>query len=474
MSEAAAVPTPSRSLWGQTEGEARRRPLQPGDVLRVIARARRTAALYGAGHPVVASTMREAHGILAGLVAAGHSLRLAIHEDTFYVERTVLLEESLQLYALLLDLREREVGVLEFHAGVEVEELQHLVEVLNLPAAELRRGGGASHALARRGVRHITVGPAPAAPEELRLRVDPRDAYRAGLRVADELTFQASRGLPLEMRKARMVVNSLVDIIMEDRAGLLGISALRAYDEDTAHHSLNVAVLALLMAERLNVDRARLIAIGLAGLLHDIGKVRVPREILLKAAALTPEEQVVMRRHPVYGAHLLRNLPGLARVAFIAAFEHHANYDLSGYPRIGTRRFPHLVTRIVQIADFFDAATSARRPYHRPMAPVEAMRFILDKAGTIFDPVLARIFVHALGLYPVGSLVELDTGELGVVLRPGERELTRPVLRVVQNRFHDPIAPYTLDLEDDPERHIVRAVDPEAAGIDPTAHLQVQ
>jgi len=229
-----------------------------------------------------------------------------------------------------------------------------------------------------------------------RAKADPQDAYRAGLRVQDEMTYQASIGMPLNLRKARAVVNSFIDIIAEDNIALPVVAMLKNYDEDTYHHSLNVSVLSLMIGERLQLSRELLMTLGLAALLHDIGKVRIPQELLNKPGKLTPDEMALIRRHPIYGAHALRDLPGLARLAMVVAFEHHANYNLSGYPPLAAKDLPHLLTRIVQIADVFDAMTSTRRLYRRPLMRVEALQVIFEGAGTLFDPVVAKMALRVL------------------------------------------------------------------------------
>ena len=462
----------SRVLWSHTPGGKRARARRPGEILSAISRTRRTAALFGIDHPIVMETVVEAHEVIAQLLATRLSLRFSIYEDAFFVENRVLLEESLQLYPLLVEMREREIGTIELHAGLEAVELRSLVEVLSLIPPDLRHRGGPATALEKLGVRHISVGPAGPPREELNLKVDPREAYRAGLQVMDELGFQASRDVPLDLRKARLVLNSLMDIVAQDKVALLGVSALKSYDEDTAHHSVNVSILSLVMGAQLELSRIAMTTLGLASLLHDIGKVRVPRDILTKAGKLTVEEMDIVRRHTLYGANILRNLPGLARLAMVVAFEHHANYDLTGYPAIAAKNGLHLLTRIVQVADFFDAATSSRRVYHRAMLSNEAMTFILDRAGKIFDPVVAKVFVQQLGLYPVGSVVELDTGAVGIVVAPGGREVARPVVKVLRTGGRDVTAPYTLNLGEERERRIVRALDPVEAGIDPGAARQ--
>ncbi len=460
-------------LWKGEPGPMRPRPGRPGEILTALARAKRNAALYSAGHPVVDETINDTHQAISQHVQARSSLILAIHEDTFFAENVLLLEESLRLSSLLVELKEREVGSIEFVDGLEPWELTRLIEVLNLSVADLGGQGGAATRLSQARVQHVAIRPPRMlSPEDrARIRVDPRDAYRAGLRAMDEVSFEASRDLPLELHKAKLVLKSIVDLIQMDRTSMMSVAALKTYDEDTFHHSVNVSILSMMMAARLQLDRVLTVALGLAAMLHDIGKVRVPPAIITKPGVLTPGELEVVRRHPIYGAYLLGSLSGLARLAMVVALEHHANYDLSGYPRLSVKKVPHLLSRIVQLADFYDAATSSRRLYRRPMLPSEAIRLINHQAGKLFDSTLARLFVQVLGLYPSGSVVELDMGELAVVIRPSERDVCRPLVKVVTDAARDLIEPWLLNLEEYRERRIARAVDPVEVGVNVAAYL---
>jgi putative nucleotidyltransferase with HDIG domain len=446
--------------------------VRPGEILRGLSRARRTAALYGTAHPVARQTVGEVHGTIQDFLTDRHSVRFFVHEETFFAGRTVLLEESLRLPSLLADLQEREIGMIELQEGLEPAELSRLVDVLIASPEELRRHGGAVSVLSMQDVRHVRIGTVRAfsSDEESGLRVDPRDVYRAGLRLIDDLHFQAARELPLDMKKASLVVSSMIEVMADDKAALQGLAVLKHYDESALHHSVNVTILALMIGVQSRMERPQLMTLGLGALLHDIGKVRIPRQILTKPARLTDDELVVVRRHTLYGAHLLRNLAGPSRLAMIVAFEHHANFNLSGYPRIIMKSVPHPLSRIVQVAEFYDAATHSRRTDHRPMLPAEAMAFVASRAGEIFDPDAAHIFVRAVGRYPVGSVVELDSGELAVVLRPSERDPSRPVVKVVQDRSGDDVPARTINL-DESARRIVRSLDPTETSVDVAAHL---
>ncbi len=391
-------PAPDVSAHAPVPGDAARRA-RPGLALHGLARTRRTAALYGADHPVTATAADDAFTAFAELLHAHQSVRVFLLDDTFYFGRTLLLEESLRLTDLLADLADRGVGVLEFHAGLGARELQRLAEALAMPPAEVRHAGGMRAVLEQRGVRHIAVFDPPTVTPEQRaeFQVDPRDVYRAGLRAADDLYDQARRGAAIDTRKATTVVVSLLDILLEDRAPLLARVSGRQHDAATAHHPVNVAVLAMLVGMEIGLPRPLLIALGLAGLLHDIGMVRLPTDETTGTDGLTDERRAHLRRHPFYGAHLLRALPGLSRLAMVVAFEHHANFNLSGYPEIRSRPAPHMLTRVVAVADFFDTVTAAPPPDQPRMHPSAAMAFIERGAGTLFDPRVARAFVRGLG-----------------------------------------------------------------------------
>lgn len=465
----------SATAWTATGDPPLPSQLRPGAVLRGLSRVWRTAALYGKDHPVVERQLNDLLQIVPHLLADRPSLTIFIHEETFFVGKRMLLEESMQLSPLLNALKKQHILTLTISTGLEARELRAMVALLSMPADEVPRRGGAAAYLVQNSVHHIAVGstqPTEVLPSTA-FQVDPRDAYRAGLHVIDELYVQASKNTMLDLHKARIVVNSLADTFTRHRPDLMRAAIIKNYDQNTYHHSVNLCILSLFVASRLQLDQATTAALGLAALLHDIGKVRVPREVLNKTGELTADERMIMQRHSVYGAQLLSHLTGHSRLAMIVAFEHHANYDLSGYPSISAKERPHLLARIVQIIDSYDAATSSRRIYRRPMAPDEVMRFILKGAGTIYDPALVKAFVHELGVYPVGTLVVLDDGALAVVRRPGERDAARPVVGIIDPRANSPVILDELNLEDHQQRRISRSVDRADLGMDETTYMSL-
>ncbi|HET6369592.1 MAG TPA: HD-GYP domain-containing protein, partial [Nitrospiria bacterium] len=281
----------------------------------------------------------------------------------------------------------------------------------------------------------------------------------------------------VSFKKAKRVVQSMVDLILQEDSTLLGLTNLRCHDEYTYNHSVNVCILALAMGQRLGYNRRHLSELGMAALFHDLGKSEIPLEVLNKPAEFTEEEWNIMRRHPIFSVKELVRLKGINDLAIkvaIGAFEHHLNYDLSGYPRLASKRPVSLLGRIISIVDCYDALTSSRVYNRVPFPPDRALRFMLNKAGRAFDPVLIKIFVNAIGVYPIGTMVLLNTKEIGVVYasNPNPERGDRPKAKLVVDRMGREIDGEIVDLSElDPQtnnylRTITKTIDASKYKID--------
>jgi putative nucleotidyltransferase with HDIG domain len=239
----------------------------------------------------------------------------------------------------------------------------------------------------------------------------------------------------LNFKRAKRVIQKMVDLITEDESVLLSLTTIKNYDEYTFNHSANVAVYAIALGQKLGLDRGALADLGMAGLFHDLGKIRVPREILNKPGRLSEDEWEIMKNHSVYGAEILlrsRELTDATIRCVLVAFEHHLNLDLGGYPRLRDRRDLNLFSKLVAISDCFDALTTPRAYRHVSYSPQEALSIMMEGRGTLFDPTLLKIFVNAVGFYPIGTLVEIGTGEIGVVFRntSDAANVDRPLVKI--------------------------------------------
>lgn len=255
-------------------------------------------------------------------------------------------------------------------------------------------------------------------------------AYGYALTSLKEVAAKISSNRRAGIRKNMRVVQNMIDLIVDDEAILLGLTTVRDYDDYTYTHSVNVAVLAMCMGLRIGLSRKLLETLGVCGMFHDLGKVDIPHEILNKPGKLNDSEFEEIEKHPMNSVRQILKLQASRNIKdkiLLPPFEHHMKYDLTGYPHTRRQKSPNLLSRILTIVDVFDAITSPR--VYRPTAisPDRAIEIMIEKSGKDFDPVLLKVFVNILGVYPVGTLLELDTGEIGLVTgSANSSDVTRP------------------------------------------------
>ena len=307
--------------------------------------------------------------------------------------------------------------------------------------------------------------------------------YSQSVAVTKDVINSVRIGKTPNIRKIKRVVQGIVDQVLNEETSLIGLTAIRDYDEYTFTHSVNVCIFSVALGRRLGMNKLQLYELGLAALMHDIGKSRVPLDMLQKNGELTEEEWKWMAAHPWLGVLVLfqfrRQQDELSYRAMTVCQEHHMKIDLTGYPRNVRPRQVSLLSKIVSIADGYDAATT-RRVYRTeaipPSAVLEEMR---DNPRRGLDQVLVKAFINLLGIYPVGTLVVLDTFELAVVTAasPNPEALSRPTIKIISDAQGNTISPpLQVDLAV-PEsggqyaRTIIKTVDPERYGITPGDYL---
>ncbi|MHB8170867.1 MAG: HD-GYP domain-containing protein [Thermincolia bacterium] len=229
---------------------------------------------------------------------------------------------------------------------------------------------------------------------------------------------------------AKQIVKKMAEEIMANKNVIAKLSDIRVLDDYTFAHSVNVCVLSMAMGVIMNYSLRKLYDLGLGALLHDIGKVRISENILNKPGALDYDELVEIHRHPVYGYEILRQHPEISALVANVAFQHHEKYNGTGYPkRIAGEQIDEYA-RIVAIADVYDALT-ANRVYKNMVLPYEAVEIIIASSGYQFEPELVKKFVQNTAIYPIGSMVELNTGEIGIVVKNNRSLPMRPTIKVI-------------------------------------------
>jgi len=296
--------------------------------------------------------------------------------------------------------------------------------------------------------------------------------------VAEKITNQKKVGV----RKALRVIQNMVDLVMEDESIVLGLSTIRDYDDYTFTHSINVAVLSMCLGRRIGISRMSLNRLGICGLFHDLGKLDIPVDIIRLPRRLSEKEFEVVKKHTIYSVAQIIKLQAardLKSKILLPPFEHHMKFDLSGYPQTPRKKSVSLFGRILTIADVFDAITSPRNYRISALTQDQALGYMLAHSGTDFDPILLKMFINMLGVYPVGSLLELDTGELALVIDTGKTiDKTRPkVMLLAQGGKDGYLKIGETDLsERNPDsgaylRNIVKSLHPSTYGIQPAEYL---
>lgn len=242
-------------------------------------------------------------------------------------------------------------------------------------------------------------------------------------------------GEALDTEQARDTVNECVQSVIRHPDALLWMSRIREKQEYTAEHCLNVCILAIAFGRQLGFSEQELENIGMCGLLHDVGKMRVPAEIINKEGPLTVKEYRMMKAHTVHGRNLLMSTSGIYGGVIDAAYSHHERIDGEGYPRKLPGSGISYYSKIISIVDAYDAMT-ADRCYDAAKTSTQALKIIYAERGKQFDEQLSLKFIQTIGLYPAGSLVELYNGQVGIIIEANVRfrHLPRVILVLDENK----------------------------------------
>ena len=446
----------------------------PDELVRRLAAGLRATELYAPQHPLVQRSVQGLASACSAFLADASSVVIGFIGDDVVVNDTRLGKGTASLTGFVRGLRDREIEKITFHRGVTPTEIQAFLGELASKRARTPLG----ERLAAKDVRRIVIGKLSIEDvQQDSVGIEAaRRVYGSAVESAETLWDQAKSGDKPDPETARKIIDSLANIVNQDRTSLMALTALKKYDNYTFTHMVNVAALSMAQARALNLEGPLLREFGFAALMHDIGKVNTPLEVLNKPGKLTADEFKLMKQHVVDGAHILRRTPEMPALAPIVAFEHHLKQDLSGYPEnIGHRKL-NLCTMIVSIADVFDALRS-NRPYREGLATARIRSIMNEKDSPAFNQVLLRRFVNMMGLFPIGTIVRLNTEEVGVVTAEHPEDPFRPQVKILYNERAEKLeAPFLANTWERDSRGgfpkaVVESVDPDEIELDPLTVL---
>lgn len=328
-------------------------------------------------------------------------------------------------------------------AGIEIEEQRQLQIRTGIEPAG-GTGSGSTKGTGSGGPGNTGSDGTGSADQKVQRKMNAKNGYAKVAGSVGTLTQSSREGGSISFKQAKRAIQNIIDLMVDDETAVLGLTTLRCHDQYTHNHSVNVSLLSMALGNRVGYPKVDLADLGLASLFHDVGKCAISLDVLNKPGEFTSEEWEIMRTHPTEGVLALIKLRGLSEVPArmaAASFEHHMNYDFSGYPKLAAPWTQSLSSRIVTIADCYDAMTSSRVYRREPMSPSKALNLMLSKSGKSFDAVLLKLFVNCVGIIPIGSLVMLETSELAVVLKPAtdKAQAERPFVKVITDPQGNPI-----------------------------------
>ena len=474
-------PVPVPSGGSAPEGQIR----QGGRALLLaLYAALRSLKMYPLENATVQKSLDDLDVAATSLLKLEVDVEIRIAGDFLFVNSTRLRVE-LDNYAsfshVLTLLRVFEIGVLHIRSGMERREWQIFLSLL-LSISEKsteERLEVLQDRLQEVKVTHLQVERAQPEGESTsqEARFAAKRVYSEGVAVTRDVIAGIRLGRATRLKRVKRAVQLVVDQVLNNEMSMVGMTTVRDYDEYTFTHSVNVCIFSVAMGKKLGFTRLQLYDLGMTALLHDVGKARVPVSILNKTTGLDEQEWRIMQGHPWLGALTLfamRSHDELPYRTILVAHEHHMKTDLTGYPKSVRDRSLGIFSRIVAVADGFDAATTRRSYQTVPIEPDQVLREMWQNPKRGYDTVLVKALINLIGIYPVGTCVILDTFEIGLVAAPNPegQQLNRPMVRIAVDPDGGSVPPpgtlVSLTEQDESgayRRSIVKVTNPERYGL---------
>jgi HD-GYP domain-containing protein (c-di-GMP phosphodiesterase class II) len=441
------------------------------DIINQLAVFIRNAHVHDAGNVAVVSAIEKFISTVNPLMGQGETLTLELVGEFFYLNESRVrysMEYLLNFDFLVREFKRRGLGSITLNSQITLQDIQLFLKPFIASPFSQTPFDVLSEGTAM--INSLSVGPLKKIKEEgdFDIRKQVKKTYFNAVSFTQGVINKIKSGERVNIKKAKRIVEGMVDMILEEEELLIGMTAIKDYDEYTYHHSVNVSILSVALGQRIGLSRKALTDLGLVALFHDIGKMEVPPEILNKPTNFDEHEWKIVRKHPFWGVRAILKLKGLDPTSIktaIVAFEHHLNYDMTGYPKISKPLTLDFYSRIVSLADQYDAMTSARVYSRNPMAPDKSLSIMMERAGRELDPILFKFFINMIGVFPIGTLVLLDTKELGLVYGSNTMFLDRPRVLIIIDSSGNRVKGDVVDLTEKESsgkyvRTIVKTMDP--------------
>jgi putative nucleotidyltransferase with HDIG domain len=429
-------------------------------LIQNINAALKNYSFYPKGHPYVSQPIKKSFNLIESFIAEDGEVLISYVDGIIWVQNIPIPQEFLWdvVVKIFIKLKKESLVIMN---GITPTEWENFVREV---ATNLMK----DVSLINLEFEHIQLGAI-----EKDSKKEAIEVYNEAKAVIQRVIADVRLGKIPKAEDVKFVVNKMLDQVLKNKQTMIALTLIKSYDDYLFNHSVNVAILSLALGETLKLRPDLLKELGTAAMLHDIGKVSIDPKVVMKPDKLTEEEWQEMKKHPVNGYEILKQMEGLSEVIYRVALEHHMKYDLSGYPEIPKDYKLHPASLILSICDCYDAMTT-HRVYQRCYEPREALEFMSKMAGKNFEPNYLKAFIKMLGIYPQGTLVKINTGETGIVVRPNPSSPDEPIIKVIYDIFGNKLENIkTIDLSQHPvdeetglEIKIVGTVNPSWHDID--------
>jgi HD-GYP domain-containing protein (c-di-GMP phosphodiesterase class II) len=453
------------------------------ELITRLARAVQITQMYGPQHNLAVESVDSLFEWLSELLLHKEEITIGIVGDEFAYEKQPLFEYSQRKKGFIEYLKTKGANKISFSAGIDKSEIVQLNKILAAKHRALDSPEAVQATLTEAGIRHVAIGgigyvdrtrEIPAVPKVRKPEESPeiqvRRNYQKSIHFLTK-TFQELKGnQPLNVQNARQIVDGLIKNLLTNKNLLLMLTSIKGQDENMFMHGVNVAVFTLLQAEVLGLEDKYLIDMGMASLLHDIGKLGLPRDAINSLEAksqneLTEEDRKQQVFQDITGAKILLESEGIPVLAAIAAFEHNMRYDMQGPPRKIYGKSLNLVSMMLAISDYYDKLRRSPE-YYKEGGPEKAYDEMMAESGKRFHPDLLENFFTVIGVFPPGTLVELDTGEIALVIQASMLDKKRPQVEIIYNsdgeKYQEPriVNLVEKDRRGQYKRNITRSISP--------------
>ncbi len=427
------------------------------EILKNINAALKSRKLYPKGHPATIAPVRKGYQLITDELRSRNNIAVAVVQGALVFEDRPVPDYEIICPEIIEYMQRHKVDTMIIERGVQEKEMTDALEILG--GEEELEGKDLQKELSARSVVHITLKSVPEGKKNM------LEVYNGAVDVVRDVMGEVRMGKIPKSEPVNNIIDEMTEAVFTDQNAMIGLTMIKSYDNYLYNHSVNVSVLALSLARAMGLEDSELHAVGVAALLHDVGKTGVSEDIIRKPGGLSSDEWEKVKQHPVLGSDITKRMDGMLEMIGRLIYEHHIKYDHSGYPETTSTLHPY--SQIITISDAYDALTTLR-VYQQPHSPAEAIKVMSNFSGRHFNPETLKAFIGMLGVYPVGTMVRLTTNEVCIVVSVNKDEPDLPVVRVVYDRNGDSIEePFDIDLSSEVEgdRKIAALVNPETKAI---------